>query len=69
MRIVAREFVALQEARHEADYDLGVSLTRSEVRALVERVSTVFVTWDSVKQQDSTKLFLMSLLFGDRWKV
>ena len=69
LRNIAREFVALQEARHEADYDLTVRLTRNEVKALVERVSNVFVIWESEKQQDSTKLFLMSLLFGDRWKV
>lgn len=36
LSIVARAFVELQQARHEADYDLARRFTRSEALALVE---------------------------------
>ena len=59
----------MQEARHAADYDLSIRLTRSEARDLVRRVATVFAAWDSIRDHDATKLFLLSLLLGKQWKI
>lgn len=65
---IAQTFVQLQQARHDADYDLAKVFTRSEARELVKQVRWAFDTWHKVKKQDDARLFLGSILTGDRWE-
>ncbi len=63
---VASAFIALQEARHEADYDLARVFTRVEVKALVGRARAAFQTWASVTGTEEADAFLVALLVRGR---
>lgn len=62
LRDAASAFVELQQARHEADYDVARSFTRSEAIDLVEQAEQAFVDWSSVRGTIQADAFLMSLL-------
>ncbi len=68
LSLVAEAFVELQEARHEADYNLSRSFTRVEVLAQVQAAKDAVDAWGRVGADRSATLFLMLVLFGDRWR-
>ncbi|MEB3232824.1 MAG: hypothetical protein VKJ64_17570 [Leptolyngbyaceae bacterium] len=59
---VASAFVDLQDARHQADYDLSHSFTRRETLDLVEMAEDAFRRWQLVRKQVEAKAFLVMLL-------
>ena len=63
---VAAAFIALQEARHEADYDLARVFTRVEANALVGRSQAACTTWASVAGTEEADAFLVALLVRGR---
>jgi uncharacterized protein (UPF0332 family) len=69
---VATAFVALQEARHEADYDLAKLIARDDARRLVSQADQAFTDWNvasaDATNADMCELFLASLLLCERWK-
>jgi uncharacterized protein (UPF0332 family) len=69
---VATAFVALQEARHEADYELGKVITRADAQRLVSQADSAFSDWNTASgvpaNGDMCELFLASLLLCERWK-
>ena len=67
LKRVADTFVELQEARHEADYDIGQRFTRSEVLELVHRAEDVFTVWDTIRGHQSSDVYLASLLLWKKW--
>lgn len=66
IRLVAETFVDLQQARHEADYDLSRSFTRAEVTDLIHRTRTAFARWNAVRTSDPARVYLTLLLVGER---
>jgi len=66
LQSVAETFVELQQARHEADYDLARSFSRSEVTDLIERCETAFQDWDAIRSSDAARTYLVLLLTGER---
>src|SRR5689334_19002450 len=42
---IASEFVALQEARHQADYDIGATITPAQADLDVMRAELAFLDW------------------------
>ncbi len=64
---VAKTFVDLQEARHEADYNLSKSFTRQEALAIVRRVEQAFVDWSGIRQDDFARTYLGCFLLWDKW--
>jgi uncharacterized protein (UPF0332 family) len=61
---VARAFVDLQKARHEADYATHRSWTRTEAATEVDRANEAFKAWTRLSQADSiVRLFLAWLVF------
>src|SRR6266571_7604833 len=54
---VAETFVDLQDARHDADYNLMRRFTRAETSILIQRVETAFKDWPSVASTPEAKLF------------
>lgn len=50
LQIVADRFVTLQQARHEADYDLTRIFTRQEALDRVEQARDAFHAWENVKR-------------------
>jgi hypothetical protein len=69
LRFVAKVFVELQEARHEADYMLDRRpYTRNNVQNLVGDVDQAFQAWKNVRNDPIAKVYLASLLFWKRWR-
>ena len=66
LRRLAGAFVELQQARHEADYDLGRDFTRREVIDLVETAEQAVADLEVVRRTDIGKAFLVSLLVGGK---
>lgn len=68
LRDVAQAFVDLQQARHEADYNLAKSFSRAEAQALVDQANQAFTDWQAVRSDDLARLYLVCLLLWDRWE-
>ena len=65
---VAATFVELQEARHEADYNVNTRFVRSEVNNLVDRTQGAFADWTAIRGNPVASHYLAALLFGAKWK-
>lgn len=65
---LATTFSELQDARHQADYDLAARFRRRSVLARIEVVETAFKNWDQLRNDPAARLYLLSLLFWDRLK-
>src|SRR5207249_2226279 len=59
---VARAFVDLQGARHEADYDTSRRFTRRDCLVLVEQAERAFADWRAVRRSLQADVFLVALL-------
>jgi uncharacterized protein (UPF0332 family) len=66
LRNVADAFLELQQARHEADYNLSRSFTRGEVQDLIAKTRAAFHGWNAVRTTEAARLFLAALLTGER---
>lgn len=67
--ILSSAFVELQQARHEADYDLSRRFSRSDVLALVGLAQEAFQAFSEMpKHYEHKRIFLLSLIFHGRWK-
>ncbi len=67
LRQVALVFGELQDARHQADYNLTYSFRRTEAERLVRRVEQAFSDWKIIRRTEEARLFLLALLFNKRW--
>lgn len=69
VQTVASAFVELQQARHEADYDLSCRFSRSDVFALLKLADDAFAAMARMRMADPMKrVFMLSLVFHGRWK-
>lgn len=59
---VARAFVTLQEARHEADYNTAVAATHAQADTEVLRAEAAFLNWTAVHADPAAATFLAELL-------
>jgi uncharacterized protein (UPF0332 family) len=59
---VADAFVELQDARHKADYDNAIVLTRLEAVKLIERAESAFRHWRVVRGTREAQDLLLSML-------
>ena len=64
---VAAAFVVLQQARHEADYDLAKTYTRSETRELVALARQAFQAWKRMRKDDAARVYLSCFLLWEAW--
>lgn len=67
IRDLASTFVTLQQARHAADYDVSLRLTRREAQTLVDNVASAFQLWNSVRDDSATRVYLAALLLWRQW--
>jgi len=67
LKDVAQAFVDLQQARHDADYDLTKSFTRSDALAFVEQAEQAFQDWEAVRKDDLARIYLASFLLWKDW--
>lgn len=59
-------FIDLQQARHEADYDLARVFTRNDAQDLVSRAEQAFGDWETVKGTAIGDVFLVTLLLRQK---
>jgi hypothetical protein len=64
---VIQAFVALQEARNEADYDLAKSWRRVDVLNRVQAARQTFADWASIRTVPNATMFLAALLLQRNW--
>lgn len=68
LRQVARAFVDLQQARHEADYDLNRRFSRDHVEALLGTAETAFAAFEGLDRRAwERRVFALGIAFHDRW--
>lgn len=67
VQIVASAFVLLQQQRHEADYNVGRSFSRTQADLCLVRAREAFAAWERAKRLPEAQTFLLALLFGQRW--
>jgi hypothetical protein len=68
--MIANAFGDLQDERHFADYDVvdaegKVGLSWASMR--VDQAKLIFEAWDRAKSTDQAKLFLATIIFGNKW--
>lgn len=66
LRRVAQSFLDLQEARHEADYDLSRIFTKRAAEDLVEVARRAIEDWKQVRKEPAARAFLVCLLSFNR---
>jgi uncharacterized protein (UPF0332 family) len=67
LKSVARTFVDLQDARHEADYNLRKRFNRAEVKDLIDLVESAFSDWNLIRKDDLARIYLTCFLLFDTW--
>ena len=63
---VAKAFISLQEARHQADYNNEKNWTRTEVAAKLSDATAAFQNWVKIRESPVAGEYLLSLLIGKR---
>jgi uncharacterized protein (UPF0332 family) len=64
---VTQAFIALQEARHEADYDLEKQWNRLDVLGHLKTARDAFADWAAIKTSDAATVFIVALLLQKNW--
>jgi uncharacterized protein (UPF0332 family) len=67
VRTVADAFVNLQQARHEADYDLSRTFTRKEALMFMQTAHQAFHAWENVNKTDDARMYLACFQLWKRW--
>ena len=63
---VAQSFIILQQARHDADYNLEKPLDLADAIVEVNRANSAFVAWEMSRNSEAAKEYLFSLLFKEK---
>jgi hypothetical protein len=64
---VLEAFVDLQEARHQADYDLAKQWNRLDVLNHVQTARQAFIEWAKVRQTPNAAVFMAALVLQQHW--
>jgi hypothetical protein len=65
---MAATFVSLQQARHNADYDLSEQFDRFDVLQKIEDARQAIIGWKRVHKAPHARVFLTALLLQNRWR-
>ena len=65
MQRLAASFIQLQEARHNADYDLDYIVSWEQTREFIELSVRAIGAWERIRQTAEANIFILSLLL---WK-
>ena len=63
---VPQAFIILQQARHDADYNLEHSLDPADAVAQVDRANSGFISWKNASDSEAAREYLFSLLFKEK---
>ena len=61
---IAKEFVALQQDRHSADYDNARVWSYTEVEKVILRAHDLYMRWDTVSRTPFAESYLLDMLGG-----
>lgn len=64
LEFVAREFVALQQLRHRADYDNSKVWSYTEVENAITRAHDLYLTWNTVRNASMAQSYLLDMMGG-----
>jgi len=67
LKSIAQTFVDLQEARHDADYNLRKSFTRNEAETFIELAERAFIDWQMIRNDDLSRIYLACFLINSAW--
>lgn len=67
LQVVANAVIDLQEARHEADYNVGRRFSRLEAHTLIAQATTAFHAWQRVRANPIAHNYLAALLLWKQW--
>ncbi len=67
LQTLARTFVELQEARHEADYNVAARFTRNEADDLVGLARQAFHDWQTLRTDGAAQMYLAALFLWRSW--
>jgi hypothetical protein len=62
LQLVARAFIKLQEARHDADYNLETTWSRTFTQYLVLVAEDAFAAWADIRHTHEASVFALALL-------
>jgi hypothetical protein len=68
LKLVADAFVSLQQARNEADYDVGPQYTRTQVLKHVHDAKAAFKVWREVRREGWARTYLGFLILRSKWE-
>ena len=63
---MAKSFIGLQEARHQADYNNEKSWTQTEIAAKLIDAHTAFQNWKKISGIPVADEYLLSLMIGNK---
>jgi hypothetical protein len=64
---LTQAFIALQEARHEADYNPEKQWNRLAVLGHVKTAQDAFSDWAAIRTDETTTVFIVALLLQKSW--
>jgi uncharacterized protein (UPF0332 family) len=67
LKSVTNAFVKLQEARHDADYDLAKRYDRQEAERFVDLAEFAFSEWKRIRRDDLARIYLSCFLVYEDW--
>ena len=65
--IVVQAFISLQDERHDADYDVLLTYTRSEANAIIRIAQNAFAAWNIAKTTPAARIFLSCFQLKKVW--
>jgi hypothetical protein len=68
LQLVVGTFIKLQDARHNADYDLSYRLASADARQLILLAVGAMDAWDRIANSAEANIFILSLLLWKNWE-
>ncbi len=65
--VVIQAFIDLQEARHDADYDLSLRWNRLQVLELLKAAQQAFQEWVTIRKTANSAVVLAAMLLQNEW--
>ncbi len=67
LEAIAQAFLDMQQARHDADYNLLKIFSRGEAKDLVALAEAAFSDWQTIRDDDLARVYLACFLVFDDW--
>jgi hypothetical protein len=68
LQTICKNFIALQEARNSADYDLSYKIDWKQAVECIEMSQVAIAAWVQIKNTEEANVFILSLLMCKNWE-